>query len=256
VSGDCKKESAEAAPKEAEVPGKIASHKPEEKAISVPPAQRWRYFRETREADGYYLIVFFPPSAEGEASASPMYRFFGPKKTPFFKPSARSILIELETLNPDEDVVKAALTKFDQQFLNQFLICLGNKNNRCDDHSLPIVNAIIAGQKHLRLLVDTGSKGLMLFGEGREYGAPNIDVTGGTRLNTQPGLNVRRVQLPNIDFGRGTVVKHPRAYLIEPRPSNLTWIDGFLGGGGEIGLSSLRIDMHEQTVRLRFRGQP
>jgi predicted aspartyl protease len=135
-------------------------------------------------------------------------------------------------------------------------VASANKNNRCDDHSLPIVNAIIAGQKHLRLLVDTGSKGLMLFGEGREYGAPNIDVTGGTRLNTQPGLNVRRVQLPNIDFGRGTVVKHPRAYLIEPRPSNLTWIDGFLGGGGEIGLSSLRIDMHEQTVRLRFRGQP
>src|SRR5215471_4698092 len=131
-----------------------------------------------------------------------------------------------------------------------------NKNNRCDDHSLPIVNAVIAGQKHLRLLVDTGSEGLILFGEGREYGASNIDVTGGSRSNTLPGLNMRRVQVPDIDFGGETVVKHPRAYLVEPRPPTLSWIDGFLGGGGEIGLSSLRIDMHEQTVRLRFRGQP
>ena len=51
-------------------------------------------------------------------------------------------------------------------------------------------------------------------------------------------------------------MKNPQAYLIEPRPPNLSWIDGFLGGDGEIGLSFLRIDMHDQTVRLRFRGQP
>jgi predicted aspartyl protease len=131
-----------------------------------------------------------------------------------------------------------------------------DKNTHCDDHSLPIVNAVIAGQKHLRLLIDTGSAGLMLFGEGREYGASNIDLTGGSRSNTLPGLSMRRVQLPDFDFGGGTVVKHPRAYLIEPRPPNLSWIDGFLGGNGEIGLSSLRIDMHEQTVRLQFRDQP
>jgi hypothetical protein len=68
---------------------------------------------------------------------------------------------------------------------------------------------------------------------------------------------MRRVQLQNIDFGEGTVVKNPQAYLIEPRPPNLSsWISGFLGGDGEIGLSFLRIDMHDQTVRLRFRGQP
>src|SRR5215475_212934 len=60
----------------------------------------------------------------------------------------------------------------------------GEANHRCDDHSLPIVNAIIGGQKALRVLVDTGSKGLMLFGEGRDYAASNIDATGGrhTRL--------------------------------------------------------------------------
>src|SRR5262249_6053769 len=82
-------------------------------------------------------------------------------------------------------------------------VASANKNNPCDDHSLPIVNAIIAGQKHLRLLVDTGSEGLILFGEGREYGASNIDVTGGSRSNTLPGLNMRRVQVPDIDFGGG-----------------------------------------------------
>ena len=48
------------------------------------------------------------------------------------------------------------------------------KNHLCDDHSLPIVNAMIAGQKPLRLLVDTGTKGLMLFGEDRQYGAPTL----------------------------------------------------------------------------------
>jgi predicted aspartyl protease len=130
-----------------------------------------------------------------------------------------------------------------------------DKNNRCDDHSLPIVNAVIGGQKHLRFLVDTGSKGLMLFGDGREYGASKIDATGERPSNTLSGLNVRRVQLPDIDFGGGPVVQHTHAYLIEPRPPNLSWIDGFLGGGGEIGLSFLRIDMRAQTVRLRFRGQ-
>ena len=131
----------------------------------------------------------------------------------------------------------------------------GEKNHRCDDHSLPIVNAVIAGRENpLRLLVDTGSKGLMLFGEDHEYGASNIDVTGGRRSNTLPGLNMKRVQLPNIDFGLGTVVRNPHAYLIEPRHPKLFWIDGFVGGGGEIGLSLLRIDTHEQTVRLRFRG--
>ena len=130
------------------------------------------------------------------------------------------------------------------------------RNHRCDDHSLPIFNAVIPGHKLLRLLVDTGVQGLVLFGEDREYGASNIDSSGGRHSNALPGFNMRRVQLPNIDFGGETAVNHPRAYLIEPRPPNLSWIDGFLGGDGEIGLSSLRIDMHNQTVRLRFRGQP
>jgi predicted aspartyl protease len=129
------------------------------------------------------------------------------------------------------------------------------KNHSCDNHSLPIVNAVIAGQKPLRLLVDTGSKGLMLFGEGHEYGASNIDVTGGRHTNALPDLNMKLVQLPNIDFGGGTVARNPHAYLIEPRPPNLSWIDGFLGGGGEIGLSFLRINTRQQTVRFRFRGQ-
>jgi predicted aspartyl protease len=128
------------------------------------------------------------------------------------------------------------------------------KTHHCEDHSLPIVNAMIAGHKPLRLLVDTGIKGLVVFGEDREYGASNIDNTGGTRLNALPGLNMRRVQLQNIDFGEGTVVKTPKAYLVEPHPPNLSWIDGFLGGDGEIGLSSLRIDALNQTVRFQFRG--
>jgi predicted aspartyl protease len=128
------------------------------------------------------------------------------------------------------------------------------KTHRCDDHSLPIVNAV-AGQKRVRLLVDTGIKGLMLFGEDREYGASNIDSTGGRHSNILPGLNIRRVQLQNIDFGGGTNLKNPQVYLIEPRPPNVpSGIDGFLGGDGEIGLSFVRIDMHNQTVGFQFRG--
>jgi hypothetical protein len=127
------------------------------------------------------------------------------------------------------------------------------KDHGCGNHSLPIVNAVIAGQKPLRLLVDTGSKGLMLFGEDHEYGASNIDVNGGRQV--VQGFNRKRVQLPNIDFGGGTVVRNPHADLVTPRPPNLFWVDGFLGGGGEIGLSLLKIDMHEQTVLLQFRRQ-
>ena len=132
----------------------------------------------------------------------------------------------------------------------------GNINHHCDDHSLPIVNAVIAGrEKALRLLVDTGSRGLMLFGQEEEYGASTIDATGGIRSKTLPGVSMKRVQLPDLDFGGGTVVRNPRGYLMEPRPPNLFWIDGFIGGGGETGLSFLTINTRQQTVRFRFRDQ-
>src|SRR5215472_7720610 len=62
-----------------------------------------------------------------------------------------------------------SFSSFEIDYANKVLsfvrVASANKSNRCDDHSLPIVNAVIAGQTHLRLLVDTGSKGLMLFGE-------------------------------------------------------------------------------------------
>ena len=83
----------------------------------------------------------------------------------------------------------------------------------CDDHSLPIVNAIIAGQKHLRSVGRHRQQRSDAFWRGSPSTAlPTLNSTGGRHSNTQPGLNVRRVQLQNIDFGGGTVVKHPRAY--------------------------------------------
>jgi hypothetical protein len=131
----------------------------------------------------------------------------------------------------------------------------GERNHACETHSLPILEAFITGRESpLRLLVDTASKGLMLVGEEHEYGASNIDGSGGARLVKLPGLTKKRVELPDIDFGGGTLLKNPHGYLLGPRPPHLFWIDGFIGGGGGIGLSLLRIDTRNQRVRLTFRG--
>jgi predicted aspartyl protease len=158
------------------------------------------------------------------------------------------------------NVLCSRLDSFQIDYVAKVLLLIraasGEKDHRCGDHSLPVVSAVIAGQKPLRLLVDTGSKGLMLFGEAHDFSASIIDVPGGRQPNTLPeGFNMKRVQLPDIDFGGGTVVRNPRADLVEPRPPSLSWVDGFLGGGGEFGLSLLKIDTHEQTVRLQFRRQ-
>jgi len=115
--------------------------------------------------------------------------------------------------------------------------------------ALPIVPAKVPGRSApIHLLVDTGNKGLLLFGVPGDYGF----VASAKRTSRDPGKiasvfgTIRAISLQD------TVLANQEAYLIQRPRSVPALIDGFLGGGA-LGLRSLRINFRTQTVDLTFR---
>jgi hypothetical protein len=127
-------------------------------------------------------------------------------------------------------------------------LVLGSGTGDCGN-ALPIVSSEVPGRTDpVRLLVDTGNKGLLLFGSSSNYGF----VPGTTKTGTDPRkLRSLFGTIAALRFGN-TLLTNQEAYLIERPDLVPSLIDGFLGAGG-LGLRALRIDFKAHTADLTFR---
>src|SRR5262249_26831079 len=115
-------------------------------------------------------------------------------------------------------------------------------------NAVPIVSSEVPGRTdRVHLLVDTGNKGLLLFGSSSDYGF----VPGKTKTGTDP-RKVRTVfgTIAALKFG-DKLLTNQDAYLVERSGLVPSLINGFLGGGG-LGLRALRIDFKTHTASLTF----
>jgi predicted aspartyl protease len=115
-------------------------------------------------------------------------------------------------------------------------------------NALPIVSSDVPGRTDpVHILVDTGNKGLLLFGSSSNYGF----VPGKVKTGTDP-RKVRTLfgTVSALKFG-DRLLTNQDAYLVEQPVNVPSLINGFLGGGG-LGLRALRIDFKAHTVDLRF----
>jgi hypothetical protein len=126
-------------------------------------------------------------------------------------------------------------------------LTFGSGTGDCQN-AVPIVSSDVPGRTDpVHLLVDTGNKGLLLFGSAGDYGF----VPGKTKTGTDPRkLLTLFGTIPALKFG-DKLLTNQDAYLVEHPGHVPSLINGFLGGGA-LGLRALRIDFKTHTANLTF----
>ena len=126
-------------------------------------------------------------------------------------------------------------------------LILGLGSGDCQN-AVAIVSSEVPGRPDpVHLLIDTGNKGLLLFGSSSDYGF----VPGKTKTGTDPRkLPTLFGSIAALKFG-DKLLTNQDAYLVEHPVHVPSLINGFLGGGG-LGLRALRIDFKTHTANLTF----